>query len=261
VRHACDFSLYRRGDVVLDLLLPRRCVSCAELGADLCLRCRADLPLLLGTHCARCGAPTLWPVSRCRECSGRRLAFASARAAVAYQDPVPALVAAWKERGLRRVAELTAEIVYDTVARPDAHAIAFVPPDGDRSVRRGHHPAARLARELGRRWTLPVIGTLARARTPRPQRGLTLVERRRNVRGAFEARSRVPTRLILVDDVYTTGATASAAASALRRVGARRVDVVTFARAVRSIQSSRPDTAITGGLGATPGEGQERRGH
>jgi predicted amidophosphoribosyltransferase len=180
---------------------------------------------------------------------------------VAYQDPVPALVAAWKERGLRRLAELTAEIVCDTIVCPDAHAIAFVPPDGDRSVRRGHHPAARLARELGRRWALPVIGTLARARTPRPQRGLTLVERRRNVRDAFEARSRVASRLILVDDVYTTGATASAAASALRRVGARRVDVVTFARAVRSIQSSRPDTAITGGLGATPSEGQERRGH
>jgi predicted amidophosphoribosyltransferase len=203
----------------------------------------------------------VWPVSRCRECSGRRLAFASARAAVAYQDPVPALVAAWKERGLRRLAELTAEIVCETIARPDAHAIAFVPPDGDRSVRRGHHPAQRLARELGRRWTLPVIGTLGRARTPRPQRGLTLIERRRNVRGAFVAHQRVPSRLVLVDDVYTTGATASAAASALRRNGARRVDVVTFARAVRSIQSSRPDTAITGGLGATPGEGQERRGH
>ena len=249
------------GDVVLDLVLPRRCLSCAELGADLCLRCRAELPLLLGTHCARCGAPTVWPVSRCRECSGRRLAFASARAAVAYQDPVPALVAAWKERGLRRLAELTAEIVGETIARPDAHAIAFVPPDGDRSVRRGHHPAQRLARELGRRWALPVIGTLGRARAPRPQRGLTLVERRRNVRGSFVAHRRVPSRLVLVDDVYTTGATASAAASALRRNGARRVDVVTFARAVRSIQSSRPDTAITGGLGATPGEGQERRGH
>jgi predicted amidophosphoribosyltransferase len=261
VRHACGFSLYRRGDVVLDLLLPRRCVSCAELGADLCLRCRAELPLLLGTHCARCGAPTVWPVPRCRECSGRRLAFASARAAVAYQDSVPALVAAWKERGLRRLAELAADVVCDTVARPEADAIAFVPPDGDRSVRRGHHPAARLARELGRRWRMPVIGTLARARTPRPQRGLTLVERRRNVRGAFVAQGRVPRRLVLVDDVYTTGATASAASSALRRTGARRVDVVTFARTVRSIQSSRPDTAITGGLGATPGEGQERRGH
>ena len=248
--------------MLLDLLLPRRCVSCARLGEDLCPDCRAALPLLLGTHCARCGAPTVWPVRRCRECSGRRLAFASARAAVSYESPVPAVVAAWKERGLRRLAELAADVVADSLACPVADAVAFIPPDGDRSVRRGHHPAERLARELGRRWALPVITTLDRTRVPRPQRGLALVERRRNVAGAFVARGRVPKRLALVDDVYTTGATATAAASALRKAGATRVDVVTFARTVRSIESTgRPATAISGGLGATPGEGQERRGH
>jgi predicted amidophosphoribosyltransferase len=67
---------------------------------------------------------------------------------------------------------------------------------------------------------------------------LTLAERRKNVAGAFVARHRVPRRLVLVDDVYTTGATVSAGASALRKAGAVRVDVVTFARAVRSIQSA-----------------------
>lgn len=249
--------------MLLDLLVPRRCVSCARLGEDLCADCRAELPLLLGTHCERCGAPTAWPVRRCRECSGRRLAFASARAAVAYESTVPAVVAAWKERGLRRLAELAADVVTDCLARPTvADAIAFIPPDGDRSVRRGHHPAERLARELGRRWGLPVVGTLGRTRVPRRQRGLALPERRRNVAGAFAAGEPVPKRLVLVDDVYTTGATATAAASALRKAGATRVDVVTFARAVRSIQSTaRPATAISGGLGATPGEGQERRGH
>jgi predicted amidophosphoribosyltransferase len=248
--------------VVLDLLLPRRCVCCARLGEDLCPDCRAALPLLLGTHCERCGAPTAWPVRRCRECSGRRLAFASARAAVAYESSVPAVVAAWKERGLRRLAELAAEVVVDCLACPAAGGIAFIPPDGDRSVRRGHHPAERLARELGRHWRLPVVRSLSRTRAPRPQRGLALPARRRNVAGAFAARQPVPKRLVLVDDVYTTGATATAAASALRKAGATRVDVVTFARAVRSIQSTaRPATAISGGLGATPGEGQERRGH
>ena len=248
--------------MLLDLLLPRRCVSCARLGEDVCADCRAALPLLLGTHCARCGAPTVWPVLRCRECSGRRLAFASARAAVAYESPVPAVVAAWKERGLRRLAELAADVVADSLACPVADAVAFIPPDGDRSVRRGHHPAERLARELGRRWALPVIAMLGRTRVPRQQRGLALAERRRNVAGAFVAREQVPKRLVLVDDVYTTGATATAAASALRKAGAARVDVVTFARAVRSIQSkARPATAISGGLRATPGEGQERRGH
>ena len=248
--------------MLLDLLLPRRCVSCARLGEDLCADCRAALPLLLGTHCARCGAPTAWPVRRCRECSGRRLAFASARAAVAYESSVPAMVAAWKELGLRRLAELAADVVAEAVACPLADVIAFIPPDGDRSVRRGHHPAERLAREVGRRWRLPVIASLGRTRAPRPQRGLSLPDRRRNVAGAFSAARPVPKRLVLVDDVYTTGATVTAAASALRRAGASRVDVVTFARAVRSIQSTtRPATAISGGLGATPGEGQERRGH
>jgi predicted amidophosphoribosyltransferase len=67
---------------------------------------------------------------------------------------------------------------------------------------------------------------------------LRLAERRKNVAGTFVARHRVPRRLVLVDDVYTTGATVSAGASALRKAGAVRVDVVTFARAVRSIQST-----------------------
>jgi ComF family protein len=248
--------------VVLELLLPRRCVACARLGEDLCSGCRAALPFLLGTHCARCGAPTAWPVSRCRECAGRRLAFASARAAVAYTEAVPALVAAWKERGLRHVAGIAAHVVCATLPSPAVDALAFIPPDGDRSLRRGHHPAERLARELGRCWGVPVRDALARARTPRPQRGLTHTERRRNVSGAFLAKGQVPRRVVLVDDVYTTGATVSAAASALRKAGARRVDVVTFARAVRSIQSAaRPPTAILGGLGETSGQGQERRGH
>ena len=60
---------------------------------------------------SRCGAPTSWPVERCRECSGRRIAFATARAAVAYDDRARVLVAAWKERGLRKLAELAAELV------------------------------------------------------------------------------------------------------------------------------------------------------
>jgi predicted amidophosphoribosyltransferase len=150
---------------------------------------------------------------------------------------VPLLVSAWKERGLRGLAEEAADVIANTVAAPSATALAFIPPDTDRSVKRGHHPAQRLTRELGRRWELPVVDALGRTRAPRPQRGLSLAERRRNVAGAFAARTGVPPAVALVDDVYTTGSTASAAASALRRAGARRVEVVTFARAVRTLQS------------------------
>jgi ComF family protein len=183
--------------------------------------------------CARCGAPAAWPVARCRECSGRRLAFASARAAVAYDRPVARLVAAWKERGLRRIATFAAELVADVVSAPRADALTFVPADGERSLKRGHHPAARLAHELGERWNLEVLQLLSRPVWQRPQRGLPLAERRRNVKGAFRPRREAPRSVVLIDDVYTSGATVAAAASALRRAGARRVHVVTFARAVR----------------------------
>jgi predicted amidophosphoribosyltransferase len=123
--------------------------------------------------------------------------------------------------------------VVEVIPAPAADVITYIPPDGDRSLRRGHQPAAALARALGARWELDVVPLLGRARPVARQAGLSLPERRANVRGAFAAETRVPATAILVDDVYTTGATAAAAASALRAGGARAVHVVTFARAVR----------------------------
>ena len=218
---------------VLDLLLPQRCLGCGAGGAVLCAGCLDGLPRLVAPFCARCGAPTAWPVRRCRECAGRRLAFVSARAAVAYEGAVRGVVAGWKERGLRRLVTLAADLVSEAVPRPEVAALCFVPPDGDRSLRRGHHPAERLARELGRLWDLPVEPLVRRARPVARQRGLPLAERRRNVAGAFVAAGRAPASVAVVDDVYTSGATAASAASALRKAGARRVEVVTFARAIR----------------------------
>jgi predicted amidophosphoribosyltransferase len=123
--------------------------------------------------------------------------------------------------------------VADVVPRPRAYTISFVPPDADRTLKRGHHPAERLARELESHWQLPVLPLLERTRPARPQRGLALAQRRANVRGGFRAVGDAPARVVLVDDVYTSGASAASAASALRKAGARHVEVVTFARAVR----------------------------
>lgn len=140
---------------------------------------------------------------------------------------------AWKERGQRRLAREAAALVVETLTRPDVAALAFVPADATRALERGHRPAEALAHELGRLWELPVQQLVRRARSVERQRGLGLTERRRNVAGAFAAARAAPARVCLVDDVYASGATAAAAASALRRGGARRVEVVTFARAVR----------------------------
>jgi ComF family protein len=218
---------------LLDVLLPRRCLVCGGPADGLCDPCRGRLSRLSGPCCQRCGAPVAWPVARCRECSGRRLGFARARAAVAYDDGARKLVTAWKEQGLRSLATFAADLVCEAVERPTVYTVTYVPSDADRRLRRGHNSAERLARELGRRWQLPVVPLLRRQAGVRPQRGLPLEERRRNIRGAFAPSGQSPPALILVDDVYTSGATVSAAASALRKAGARRVEVVTFARAVR----------------------------
>ena len=174
---------------------------------------------------------------RCVECSGRRLAFASARAAVSYSGVARRFVRVWKERGLRPLATLAAELVVDVVPAPAADVITYIPPDGDRSLKRGHQPAAALARELAAQWDLEAVPLLDRTRPVARQTGLTRVERRRNVRGAFVShaggRKAVPRTVVLVDDVYTTGATVAAAGSALRASGIRTVHVVTFARAIR----------------------------
>src|SRR5215475_13065550 len=216
---------------MLDLLLPQRCVVCGCGGRQLCAACRDELRLLEPPLCERCGAPTAWPVERCRECAGRRLAFATARAAVGYDEAVRRLVHAWKERGLRRLAAEAAQLVAERLPPPEVDALTFVPADRRRRLERGHNPAERLALELAAVWELPCLALLERTRGGR-QRGSSAAERR-TVRGAFRARGPAPRTVAVIDDVYTTGATAAAAASALRKAGARRVDAVAFARALR----------------------------
>jgi predicted amidophosphoribosyltransferase len=216
---------------VLDLLLPQRCVVCGCGGRQLCAVCREELPRLEPPLCARCGAPTAWPVERCRECAGRRLGFASARAAVGYDDAARRLVHAWKERGLRRLAAEAAQLGAERLPPPALDALTFVPADRGRRLERGHNPAERLALELAAVWELPCLPLLERTRGGR-QRGSSAAERR-TVRGAFRASGDAPRSVAVVDDVYTTGATAAAAASALRAAGARRVEAIAFARALR----------------------------
>ena len=120
-------------------------------------------------------------------------------------------------------------------AREDhaAPARGVLPGDPERAWRRGDVPSRSLAVALGGRWRLPARDVLERVRSLPRQRGLSLDARRHNVRGSVAARLELPPTVCVVDDVYTSGATVDACATACRRAGARRVEVVTFARAVR----------------------------
>lgn len=223
---------------LIGVLLPERCVVCGRGEQVLCAGCRRALPRLADPLCRRCGAPVAWPVERCRECAGRRLAFDSARAAVAYEGAAIALVSAWKERGRRNLAETAAAVVAESTGRPGADAITSVPAVRDRGLWRGHDPAERLAVALARSWRLPFRPLLVRTASPPRQRGRSARERARNVAGGFAARGAAPPSVLLVDDVYTTGSTLSAAAAALRERGASTVLALTFARALRGPRSA-----------------------
>ena len=217
----------------LDVLLPQRCGICGVPGSELCEACRASLTQLVPPVCERCGAPGPWPVRRCAECAGRRLAFVSARAAIVYDAGARALVGAWKERGRRGLARVAAGLVVETIPAPEVDCLVPVPGDPERAWERGDTPSRSLARELSRGWGLPVCDGLHRSRALPRQRGLSLAERRRNARASVVARAVVPAGIAIVDDVYTSGATADACARAAKRAGALRVIVVTLARAVR----------------------------
>jgi predicted amidophosphoribosyltransferase len=218
---------------VLELLFPQRCAVCSRPGAALCGPCRDALVRLSPPLCERCGSPGSWPVSRCAECAGRRLAFSRARSAIVYDERARIIVRAWKEHGRRRLAADAAALVAEMIPPPDVDVLAYVPGDPERAWERGTVAPRALAIGLSRIWEAPVTDLLRRTNSLPRQRGLGLAERRRNVRGSVAAVGAVPLAVCLVDDVYTSGATADACASALRRAGARRVEVVTLARAVR----------------------------
>lgn len=240
---------------LLHLLLPAPCLGCgAPLPAagaplDLCLRCRGGLP----AHrpgCPRCGAPL--PERRrasrpCLPCRRHPPAFAHLAAPWAFAAPVDAVLHHLKFRRRSWLgADLGRELARWVRERPGgalfsgtrlrAEVVVPVPLHRRRRWRRGYNQAELVARPLAAGVGLPLCRALVRRRATRPQTGLDRHRRWTNVEGAFAVPRRraaavAGRRLLLVDDVATTGATLGAAARCLRRAGATRVDAVALARA------------------------------
>jgi predicted amidophosphoribosyltransferase len=216
---------------LLDLLVPPRCAVCRLAGPLLCAACLGDLPLLDGSTCARCGLPAERPVDDCARCRGRRVGFESAAAALLFDGAARDLVHAFKDGGLRGLAEPAAALMALVLGRPAVDVVTWVPADPLREAMRGYHPARLLAEQVALRWGVPSRPLLRAPLWRRPQRGLTRAQRRANVREAFTAPVAIAGRVGLIDDVHTTGATLTAAALALRRAGAGAVVAATLARA------------------------------
>jgi predicted amidophosphoribosyltransferase len=224
---------------LLSVVVPPLCCACREpefSGQPLCPSCRSRLVGLPEHRCARCGSPAAAPIPRCRECNGRALAFERAWSPFAYETVARTMVAALKSNGALPLAALMGEELAERTP-PALLSGTLVPVPAHARRRRSHgfNQAAAIARAIAGRTGLPVRDALARAAPKPPQVGLERRARLANARGSIRLRRgvRAPPRAVLVDDVYTTGATLDACARALLGSGSDRVTAITFARAVR----------------------------
>ena len=229
----------------LDIALPTLCVACREPvdGEGVCAECWARLSFIEPPYCPRLGIPFVYdpgPELLSMEAIASPPAYQRARAAVRYDDVARTLVHALKYHDRTDLAPTMgrwmARAGRELLA--DADAILPVPLHWRRSWARRFNQSALLAKVVAGTDGPPVLfDALRRVKATPQQVGLSKPERARNVQGAFRVRPEDKSaiarkRLLLVDDVLTSGATADACACALLRAGAREVDVLVFARVV-----------------------------
>ena len=235
----------------LDLALPPLCAVCREPvgGKGLCASCWSKLSFITRPYCERLGIPFVYdpgPGILSMEAIADPPAYHRARAAVRFDEISRALVHAFKYGDRLDLAPMLGRWITHAGGEllADADALVPVPLHWRRGWARRFNQSAILAAAISRQSGVPVAaGALKRVKATAQQVGLSRSERAANVQGAF----RVPDegkaaiagrRLIVVDDVLTSGATVDCCARALLRAGAGRVDVLTFARVADPVRTS-----------------------
>jgi ComF family protein len=219
-------------------LLPEECLLCRAFPSDglICRLCRYRWIRLPEPVCSRCGQPMLLTELACRLCAEWGADLFRVRSAVWHEGGARDAIHQLKYEGWWRVTESLAPAM--TRLEPLTGRLVLVPvPLAAKRLRdRGYNQSDHLARALGAVAGKPVwSGALRRIRETPTQTALTPDARLANMAGAFQARGVLGCRVVLVDDVFTTGATLLAAAAALKQAGAAQVEAVTFARAKPSI--------------------------
>lgn len=193
-----------------------------------CDDCQSQIKWVTKPICLQCGRPQSSEIEKCFECQADPLPLGRVRSAITYQDPVRRVLHRMKYEGYYSLAQPLGELMARAWPRwqHPFDLVLPVPLHTARRRQRGYNQAEILVRQLQENLNWPIeTAALVRSRKTRPQLGLTAAERRANVLGAFRADpTRIASkRILLVDDVFTTGSTLAAAAAALLDAGATRV--------------------------------------
>jgi ComF family protein len=220
-------------------LLPEECLLCRSSPSDglICQLCRYRWARLPEPVCLRCGQPVLLTELACRLCAEWAPGLSRVRSAVWHEGGARDAIHQLKYEGWWRVTHSLAKTMTGLEPLTGRLVLVPVPLAAKRRRDRGYNQSEHLARALGRLVGKPVrVDALTRTRETPTQTALTPEARLANVAGAFRAAGVQGSRVVLVDDVFTTGATLVAAAAALTKAGAAQVEAVTFARARPSIR-------------------------
>ncbi len=223
---------------LLDFFLPPHCLNCKTLGDWLCQHCLNDIALITEAVCEQCGEPLTETASSCSRCrSDSMVALDGVRAAAYFENnPIRPAIHFLKYNNHRAVSSSLAKLLSDAYSRYglQAEVIIPVPLHPSRLEERGYNQSELLARALSDNLKLPMdSATLQRVRHTRPQVGLGLLERQENVVDAFLCADQklAGQHILLIDDVWTTGSTMNACASALKKTGVASVWGLTLAKA------------------------------
>ena len=224
----------------------------AELVADtrytLCAECTGKLPLIEGHKCLGCGVPINDEADYCLRCQYNESVFRKNISPLTYDGEGKELVHALKFGGKKYIARLLGAMMSDAFIESGEEGEIIVPvPMSERErKKRGFNQSELLAEDVGGRLGMSVLPALSKVRDTRPQKDLTGKERAENLKGCFEARFADYIRrrkILLVDDVFTTGSTANECARVLLKAGARSVTVLTAAVTVPKNRVERGEDA------------------
>lgn len=236
-------------EILKNIFLPRNltCSCCGResfTGGILCEKCLEKTQRNDGYICEHCGVKTLLPEAYCDRCRNKLTSFDKARSVYLYGEVTAMLVQKLKYGGEKYLAEEFAKEIYKLFVSSVTHAdgIVCVPMSEKREKSRGYNQSKLIAEKVAELSGAPFLDVTVKKKETESQVGKTYKERRRNLDGSFGVKNKSlvkDKRIVIVDDVSTTGTTADVLAAALKNAGAAEVFALTYASVDKKIDVSQ----------------------
>ncbi len=216
-------------NLLIDLIYPQRCPLCGKIASGICGQCRPKMRIIRAPYCFSCGKQLdMDSEEYCKDCRSTAHTYLRGRAFLQYKgeekEAIHKIKYENKREYLKPLAEMMAETLEREIERWEIDVCVPIPMHPKKKRIRGFNQSEILAELLGKSWGIMVDKKLLRKRKETgEQKKLTAKERKDNLKDAFEAEDCTGKRILLIDDVYTTGSTIDAAAEVLKSAGAEEV--------------------------------------